>query len=51
MDRQVLALYWTAHFLTPGNIGVATTVKQQNIVIEYLGNGHSDPIIQNHVQK
>lgn len=51
MDRQALALHWTAYFLTPGNIGVATTVEQQNMVIEYLGNAHSDPIIQNRVQE
>jgi len=51
MGRQVLALHGTAYFLTPGNIGVATTVEQQNMIIEYLGNAHSDPIIQNGVQE
>ena len=51
MDRQVLALHWTAYFLTPANVGVTTTVEQQNMVIEYLRNAHSDPIIQNHGQE
>jgi len=51
MDRQVLALHWAAYFLTPTNIGVTTTVEQQNMVIEYLRNAHSDSIIQNRVQE
>ena len=51
MQRQVLALHWTAYFLTPANIGVTTTVEQQNMVIEYLINAHSDPIMQNRVQE
>jgi len=32
-------------------IGLTTTVEQQNMVIEYLRSGHSDPIIQNCVQE
>ena len=51
MDRQVLALHCTSYILTPGNIGVATTFEQQNIVIGYLRNAHSDHIIQNRVQE
>ena len=51
IDCQVLALHWIAYFLTPGNIGVATTVEQQNMVIKYLGNARTDPMIQNRVQE
>jgi len=36
MERQALALHWTAYFLTLANIGATTTVEQQNLVIEYL---------------
>ena len=49
MEHQVLALHWTAYFLTPANIGATTTVEQQNMVIEYLWNAHTDPAIQNHI--